>query len=352
MIFVLGIIKMKFNKPIVFLSHSKRDITFIKKLAADLRKCQIECWLDSEEIRAGKPWLKVIFEDGIPTCDVVIVYLTENSIQSKMVKKEIDASLIEQLSENGVSFIPYVNNDKLRDKLRSDIRTLQCLEWNTDNYNEILPSVVAEIWHCYMERMINFAITHEKNRRLELEIELRKQKDLFEHTPFSSSEETDFQHIYKMMNNPIEIIFDLWEEVDESGFLHNKGLIGKDTYGISYFESIIHYLNKGYSYFDIHNYAFDIKTLLKENDFPNKHSNLTPRYGNMDISNKIIIDLRSYGFTETVVIDGSLRRRETKDMFTQKHYRFNYWAGYNDLINDNLNIKHILFCKAENDKKV
>ncbi|MBC8550456.1 MAG: toll/interleukin-1 receptor domain-containing protein [Candidatus Brocadiales bacterium] len=343
---------MKSNKPIVFLSHSKKDIPFIDKLASDLRKCQIECWLDSEEIRAGKPWLKVIFEDGIPTCDVVIVYLTENSIQSKMVKKEIDASLIEQLSENGVSFIPYVNNAKLRDELRSDIRTLQCLEWNTNNYNEILPSVVAEIWHCYMERMINFAVTQEKNRRLELEIELRKQKDIFESTPFSSSEETDFRHIHKMMNNPLEIIFDLWKEVDESGFLHNKGFIGKDTYEISYFESIIHYLNKGYSYFDIHNYEFDIKTLLKENGFPNKYSNHIPRYGDMGINNKIIIDLRSYGFVEIVETVGSFGRKETRDKITQKLYRFNYWSGYNDLINDNLNIKHILFCKAEKNKNV
>lgn len=341
---------MKFNKPIVFLSHSKRDISFIKKLAADLRKCQIECWLDSEEIRAGKPWLKVIFEDGIPTCDVVIVYLTENSIQSKMVKKEIDASLIEQLSENGVSFIPYVNNAKLRDKLRSDIRTLQCLEWNTNNYNEILPSVVAEIWHSYMERMINFAVTQEKNRRLELEIELRKQKDIFESTPFSSSEETDFEHIYKMMNYPLEISVDLWEEVDDSGFGENRCLIGKDTYEISYFESIIHYLNKGYSDFKNYYYKSDIQMLLKENGFPNKHSNLIPQYGNMDINDKIIIDLRSYGFTETVYTVGSLGRNESRDKITQKLYRFNYWAGYNDLINNNLDIKHILFSKAEKDK--
>ncbi len=44
-------------------------------------------WMDTEEIRDGKSWLKIIFEDGIPTCDVVIVYFSENSITSKMVKR-------------------------------------------------------------------------------------------------------------------------------------------------------------------------------------------------------------------------------------------------------------------------
>ena len=97
----------RINKPRAFLSHSKKDKYFIEKLAADLRKCQIDYWLDTEEIRAGKSWLKMIFEDGIPTCDVVIVYLTENSIKSKMVEKEIDATLIEQLSEKREShFFP------------------------------------------------------------------------------------------------------------------------------------------------------------------------------------------------------------------------------------------------------
>ena len=67
----------KFNKPRVFLSHSKKDERFIGKLHEDLRKCQIEPWLDTEEIRDGKSWLKVIFEDGIPTCDAVIVYFSE-----------------------------------------------------------------------------------------------------------------------------------------------------------------------------------------------------------------------------------------------------------------------------------
>src|ERR1044072_8093690 len=138
--------------PWVFLSHSKLDVDFISKLASDLRRCQIEPWLDTEEIRDGKPWLKVIFEDGIPTCDVVVVYLTESSIRSKMVAKEIDAALIEQLADRGISFLPYVNSAELRNKIRGDIRSLQCREWNSQNYNEILPGVIAEIWRSFLER--------------------------------------------------------------------------------------------------------------------------------------------------------------------------------------------------------
>jgi hypothetical protein len=51
-------IEMKINRPRVFISHSKKDIDFVKKLYDDLRKCMIAPWLDSEEIRAGNLGLR------------------------------------------------------------------------------------------------------------------------------------------------------------------------------------------------------------------------------------------------------------------------------------------------------
>lgn len=104
----------KISKPRVFLSHSKLDSGFIERITNDLRRCQIDPWLDTDEIRDGKPWLKVIFEDGISACDVVLVYLTANSIDSKFVAKEIDAAIVEQLKDEGISFLPYVGDKQIR----------------------------------------------------------------------------------------------------------------------------------------------------------------------------------------------------------------------------------------------
>ena len=65
------------NKPKVFLSHSNTDKEFITKIDEDLRKCLIEPWIDTRDIRHGESWLDAIFESGIPTCDCVLIYLTE-----------------------------------------------------------------------------------------------------------------------------------------------------------------------------------------------------------------------------------------------------------------------------------
>ena len=119
-----------FNKPKVFLSHSKKDIEFIRRLDSDLRLCNIETWLDEVDIPHGKSWQDSIFEYGIPTCDAIIAYLTENSIESPVVKKEIDVALLQSLRDSNIAFLPYVNKNELRIKLRPDIQSLQTKEWN------------------------------------------------------------------------------------------------------------------------------------------------------------------------------------------------------------------------------
>lgn len=183
------------NKPRAFLSHSSLDVSFIERIENDLRDCQIEYWRDRNEIRDGKRWQQVIFEEGLPTCDVIIGYFTENSLASDMVAKEVDAAQLRQLQDNGIAFLPYVNKEEIRGKLRLDIQSLHCRVWNDENYYEVFPSVVAEIWRSYMERTIAVAVLQERNRRLEAELELERLQARFNASPFTPQEESEFQYI-------------------------------------------------------------------------------------------------------------------------------------------------------------
>lgn len=190
--------KQIFNKPRVFLSHSKKDEVFIRRIYDDLQRCHIAPWLDVFEIRTGKPWLDQIFESGIPTCDSVLVYMTANSIGSPVVKKEIDASIVTQLSNQKMVFLPYVSEEQVRNELRADIQALHVPVWNTDNYSRILPTVVAEIWHSYLERTIDMAVNEEKTKRLALELEVQKKRA--EGGIFTDAENRDFEYIKNQLN--------------------------------------------------------------------------------------------------------------------------------------------------------
>lgn len=203
------------NKPRVFLSHCKADIGFIERLGNDLRGCQIEPWLDSLEIRAGQAWLDAIFESGIPTCDCVLVYLTQSSIESNMVKKEMDAGIIRKLRDSQIAFLPYVSRAELRDKLRTDLQTLQVPEWNENNYHLMLPRVVAEIWHSYMDRTIVAATKDEKVKRLDAELELEKMKKEAKERIFSEGEDLDFKYIQKSTDRWEPVIFSMYRRAED-----------------------------------------------------------------------------------------------------------------------------------------
>jgi hypothetical protein len=132
-------------KPRVFLSHSRKDANFVRRLHQDLLASQVGAWLDTIDIRHGRPWLEEIFEGGISKCDCVVAYYTDDSLTSPVFAREVDASLVAQLEESRIAFLPYVSSEDVRAKLRSDVRALQCPVWNEENYHELLPAVVSEV---------------------------------------------------------------------------------------------------------------------------------------------------------------------------------------------------------------
>lgn len=191
------------RKPRVFLSHSKKDIDFIRELANDLRMCQCDIWIDEVEIRHGKPWLDEIFSTGLPSCEVVLCYCSEYSLQSKVFSKELDARLIERLANDRVSLLLYVANDNVRNQLRLDLQTLQIPVLNVENYNAMLPRVVSQIWQCYMEWALPQAIQQEHTKRLELELKVRDLEAANSISFFSKSEQSEFTSIWDYLNKEV-----------------------------------------------------------------------------------------------------------------------------------------------------
>lgn len=307
------------NKPKVFLSHSSLDKEFINRLAADLRRCQIDHWLDTEEIRDGRPWLQVIFAHGIPMCDAVLLYLTENSLKSKMVAKEMDAALVEQLGERGIALLPYVSSGELRDRLRSDIKPLHCREWNDLNYSDVLPTVVAEIWRSYVERMIGTATLLERNRRLELELEVKSLQEHFTNAAFTPQEEREFTYIRQKLDRTIEIQVELYQTDKGS---HNSVKTGEEVYCINLLGAIIHHVSRGYRRFSTSVVEIPLREIITK-----AHP---PTVGNYHctIKEDLPLELCTYGLARPYEHGlGGLKIDVCE--FTEKMYRFIYWLEFN-----------------------
>jgi hypothetical protein len=316
----------RINKPRVFLSHSNIDKPFIERAAADLRRCHIDYWLDTEEIRDGRSWLKVIFEDGIPTCDAVIVYLTENSIKSKMVAKELDATLVEELTGSGIVVLPYVSEAILRGRLRADIRTLQCREWNDANYSEMLPSVVAEIWRSYLERTVNAAILREKNRRLELELDLNRMREKYEGTVFTPSEEREFNYLRQKLDRNIKSRFTLVKGGQNE---KSSKKIGYAVYKVNLLSAYYNLIEQGRFRFRRSSIELFLIGRINQAQPPLNDTDLEIDYQE-GIKDNLLLELHTYGLVRMVEADQFQRQDHVYEL-SDKMYRFKYWLDYNNL---------------------
>src|SRR5512138_3154837 len=76
----------------IFISYSRKDIDFVRKLAGDLEKAGYDVWWDLTDLRGGDDWPRVIPE-AIESSKVVIVVISPNSTVSDWVEKEYTQAL-------------------------------------------------------------------------------------------------------------------------------------------------------------------------------------------------------------------------------------------------------------------
>ncbi|GAA0491205.1 hypothetical protein GCM10008986_16600 [Salinibacillus aidingensis] len=164
------------SRPKVFLSHSKKDKKIIEKIANDLRKYKIDCWFDDWEINPGESLRKKIFEDGIPSCDLFFVYLTDNSIDSSWVKRELDASFIEQSRNKGFNIVTFVDKEETRKNVPLDIASLHLAIINDEEYVDGLLKLVSSAYQYKVNSVIHKKDLAYENQILELKNEINNFK--------------------------------------------------------------------------------------------------------------------------------------------------------------------------------
>ncbi len=71
----------------VFISYSRKDISFVEQLAADLKNAGLDVWYDVSSLGGGSRW-RVEIEAAIKNSQFVIVVLSPDSIASEWVERE------------------------------------------------------------------------------------------------------------------------------------------------------------------------------------------------------------------------------------------------------------------------
>lgn len=76
----------------IFISYSRKDLDFVRRLAGDLEKAGYDVWWDISDLRGGDDWVRDI-PSAIEASDFFIVVLTPSSVVSDWVRKEYTQAL-------------------------------------------------------------------------------------------------------------------------------------------------------------------------------------------------------------------------------------------------------------------
>jgi hypothetical protein len=80
------------KKPQVFISYSRKDIHFARRLAADLEASGFDVWWDLSDLKGGDDWVRFI-PSAIEASQYFVVLLSPDSVQSEWVAKEYSYAL-------------------------------------------------------------------------------------------------------------------------------------------------------------------------------------------------------------------------------------------------------------------
>jgi hypothetical protein len=94
----------------IFLSHTHADKPFVSRLARDLRALGARVWVDEAEIKLGDSLIKKI-RDGIDETDFVGVVLSNNSVKSSWVEREVDIAMNQEIGGQRVKVLPLLIED-------------------------------------------------------------------------------------------------------------------------------------------------------------------------------------------------------------------------------------------------
>ena len=89
----------------VFLSHNHADKPFTRRLASDLRQAGHSVWIDEAEINIGDSLIGKIRE-GLDEVDFVAAVLSEHSIGSVWVQRELEIASNREIEERRVVVLP------------------------------------------------------------------------------------------------------------------------------------------------------------------------------------------------------------------------------------------------------
>src|SRR5438034_7585995 len=149
----------------VFISYSRKDKEFVRRLDEELKRRDREAWVDWEGIPPGDTWEKTIY-GAIEATHTLIFVLTPDSIASQVCGKEIAHA-----AANNKRLVPIVHRDVAADTVPKALRELNWIFFrDSDDFEEATDTLIRALdtdlkWVRAHTRLLTRAIEWDANGR-------------------------------------------------------------------------------------------------------------------------------------------------------------------------------------------
>jgi hypothetical protein len=145
--------------PGTFISYSRKDQDFAKRLAGDLAFHGLDVWWDSWQMRVGD-LLDVRIQEAITECTQFVLVLSSNAIESEWVQKELGFALIHATGEHSRSILPaLIENVELPTTLSNRVYADFRSSYN-QGLDELLKTLQPPIDPSLMNKLLSNTRTH------------------------------------------------------------------------------------------------------------------------------------------------------------------------------------------------
>jgi len=121
----------------VFISYASADKSIAKRLTSDLKESKIDVWFDEDQILVGDSITERI-QDGLRSSDYIIVLLSENSVKSPWVNREIRAAFQKYGEKAQMTILPARIDETHLPESLADIRYIDF----SKDYNKALKELL------------------------------------------------------------------------------------------------------------------------------------------------------------------------------------------------------------------
>jgi hypothetical protein len=104
-IYIQSLVGQPFQYHSCFISYSNRDEVLAQRLYADLQVQKVLCWFAPEDLKIGDEFRSRI-DESIQVYDRLLLILSEYSVQSRWVQKEVETAFEKEGKENRIVLFP------------------------------------------------------------------------------------------------------------------------------------------------------------------------------------------------------------------------------------------------------